>query len=1847
MAQYRAIFNNAYFKGLATAAVVTIGLAAGQAQAGSGNELLEQDDTLPQGKTELIIDGTTTSDSDTSGAYKNIQFKGDGSQTFANVSIKVIGGAASTDGAANNFITGDVSSATTFTAKNLTIDTSDASHGLTVLATSDQTATATFDKVEVKAGLLNVNKEDSAQAGTVNAKTIVIGTPANGEKAGGEATPVAAKVVVGKNGVLGTAISAAKLNTMTSLTIGTNGTLTTVTPTGAAVTDITVNAADLNIKGGSLEAAASETSGSTVTVNIVKGALDSGTIKVAKNATANVAFSNEKVTTDGTNEVAKELALNGGKLDVAGTLNISGSDVEKVTLSKDVAVAGSGSITFTKTTLETSIDALNAAAGKANVKLDSGSLVLTDETVDLSKIKFAANDAAVATSTIGVANDTKLKVKNTLALADEKNIVFGGFEASSFDLGKEAKSTFTKDLNASKGVALTGEVTVKTLTLDNGFAQINKDKGANVTAADLLGAEPGKISAKTDGASLVIADTSEEANLKINNGSWVNDVKLTLGGTESGNLVVGKEDSTHKTAAKLDFAKGSALTLTKGTITVGDDSASNLLEATLDLSKLNDEAITLSDGTINVSKKGTLVANQDFVTSLTGEATGTGAKLNVKAGGTLELNGAASLDAANIVNSETAKKINLSGTGTGADMATLKAADLTLTKADAFALGANNKIDADKLTLNGESAVKLGAGEYLVHDTLAGNQDITFNGSNLTLEQTKASGASTVSANVILGADQKSNLNVTKGTWTLKDVTATSGAFTVGGADTNATVSGGKLTVGANGIATIEAGSKVSFAKLDQQHNSANSNVNITVKGELTFNGVQPAAAPKAAKDFGVTTAENSKIKISGNQAVLTFGPAALGALGDVVVEGGNIKYDNAAGFNDPFKGTVEFEKYGTLSLVFSDDIAKKGFTLDQIKALRQEFTGTEDVATTGFIKINANVNDDSLKVTDSDKDGNLDIAYADLNKAGDISDLQIANLEKAQVTGVNDVINQHVGSIKLEGTGPATIGVGSLNNALDLDKDGVKEFVIDKDGKAANITVNANGYLGLNNGGHAAEITLTNGADADSVTTLVVKGNGAETAIDKITGNNATTALEIVNGKTVVKGETTIGALKTAQGSSLTVNDLTTKAESVLNGDLTAKGTVTFEEAVTFNGTSTFANGFTASKLATIAGETTVTEGKTTFTKGANIVKGATLKAKDVESAENVSVAGKIIADSLTFTADKALTVGDAENTGILEVGSLNLFGGSLLLDPSWNDPASLAFVGDSKNDSIDVSGSVGVGQNAAFLATQDATEAEKAAAKAILARYTNGNGALSENGIGSLLIVNKTFTVDTGKAVIVNPALEGKDLETAVTGATADSVTLADKAALVVGEDLTNKIITNDGSTPATTNVAIKFTKTSDTTFTAESGSSVIFDGNVFAGSKINLTDAKTVDLTNATIEAANGLLTVTDKNTGTLTFKLDDKAASKLYNQSAPVKDLTIAVVNGKFGTSDLGTGAQYIHDVNAYDGGKAIEGTANLALYGGAVQGTALAQQAANDAVSERMSRSNPNGSLVFANNAQGGGLWLSPVYKSHESDSFDADGVDYGVDGDLTGLVLGADSTSESGVRVGGYFNFGSADFDGQGVGDQVSNEADYFGFGLYAGMTAGQFSLLADAGFTQVSNDIEQSINYKNLNKATADVDSTAVTLGLRGEYKLNVATMDVTPHLGVRYTRLAIDSYDTKVNGYTVASTDFDTMQMFSIPFGVTVSKDIAAGAWIIKPVFDLTLTANAGDTDAKLNTTFIGTRALDLTSEAFDSFTYGATFGLDAKYGENFSIGLNTNYTGSSNADEFGVMGNARYMF
>ena len=752
----------------------------------------------------------------------------------------------------------------------------------------------------------------------------------------------------------------------------------------------------------------------------------------------------------------------------------------------------------------------------------------------------------------------------------------------------------------------------------------------------------------------------------------------------------------------------------------------------------------------------------------------------------------------------------------------------------------------------------------------------------------------------------------------------------------------------------------------------------------------------------------------------------------------------------------------------------------------------------------------------------------------------------------------------------------------------------------------------------------------------LTVKGSGTIKDVVAAGDNNGT--LRVDDNVSLTAGN--IGSSASADLSEVVVNaNSSLTAKNVFANKLSVDGTLAAKDVSL--GTLDLAGNATVDNL--------------TLT-GVAAVDGSLTVNKALSSAENIQVNGDLQADSLTLTASKTVSVGQDgadSKTGLLDVGTLNLAGGSLIIDPAYREKASVGYVkGTTSSPSltdleINVNGDVGVGQNAIFVAGM---RDDDAAAQEIIARYTNAIGSLDKNGndqidageFGALFIANGQYTVANDTATIVDHTKQSADFTTAFAGTTYDNkFTLGNNSALFVTDEFAQDLL-NDAS-----NAVINFAGNNGV-LALSNDSKIYIDTALTATDTIDLVsgnNATVSGMTANTIEAANGLLQGTIGADGKVTFNLvEANARAKLFNQSNPVEDLTIKALKGDLDKTE--TGVEYLLLAAKDNGGQASEATARLAVYGGAIQATNLAQQAATDAVADRMSRANPNGSLVFANNAQGGGLWLSPVYKSHESDNFDADGIDYGVDAAITGLVLGADSTTESGLRVGGYFNFGSGSIDGQGVGSQVSNDADYFGLGLYAGMTFGQMSFVADAGFTQVSNDIEQTTGLTKFDKVTADTDATAITLGLRGEYKLNVATMDVTPHLGVRYTRLAVDGYDAKADGYTVATTDVDTMQMFAIPFGVTVSKDIAVGAWTVKPVFDLTLTANAGDTDAKLDTNF-GSNALNLTSEAFDSFTYGATFGIDAKYGENFSVGLNTNYVGSSNADEFGVMGNVRYMF
>ena len=70
--------------------------------------------------------------------------------------------------------------------------------------------------------------------------------------------------------------------------------------------------------------------------------------------------------------------------------------------------------------------------------------------------------------------------------------------------------------------------------------------------------------------------------------------------------------------------------------------------------------------------------------------------------------------------------------------------------------------------------------------------------------------------------------------------------------------------------------------------------------------------------------------------------------------------------------------------------------------------------------------------------------------------------------------------------------------------------------------------------------------------------------------------------------------------------------------------------------------------------------------------------------------------------------------------------------------------------------------------------------------------------------------------------------------------------------------------------------------------------------------------------------------------------------------------------------------------------------------------------------------------------------------------------------------------------------------------------------------------------------------------------------------------------------------------------------MNLLSVPVGVTLSRDINLSSWKLKPMVDLTVTGNFGDTDMDSSVKWGNSNPFGVNSEVVDDFTYGVKAGL-----------------------------------
>ena len=1957
LAQYRAIFKRAYVKGIASAVLLTAGLAMGQANAQVSDQLLQNLDNLPTSGTITITGVQYEGAQD--GKYTKIQSIG-GSQENFNGELIIESGTASTSN--GNFIASNTAGATSTLAGQqgkLTIAIKPSgtakTDGLQISGNSGDVSIDLYT-IDVQNGLLKITDASVGSGNaTVEANIINIGTDNGDGYLTLSSTSTNKAVVLGRD-------DSQSGDTASTITVGKNGILTMQ---GLGSSGATIQGASLTLNDGAVMLTDTGVNNIVKTENFT---IESNAYKVIQDTDAEVSetFTGKTGTVngnvlvgqsgtwvigqgmDGTAAIGTTVTFNSGSnLQISGTLSVAGGKVvinngtnlnavvEATTDKGTISVTAeddpdsSGTLVIGAETLKNFLAADNLfnniipndetdkegdyTLGEEQTKDFKGALILSGGVLQInspSQIELNKDFSFSGTNTakagyISVSGGAKIIADNVL-LSDKLNDLSASddkllLEVNSLKLTDDAEKlgfsgATTHDLivQGTNGDAfkLQDTITLKAtnrdvtrdVTLDDNFVEVAENgtiTGALNVSGGTLNVEAGHYTTKD--------------NLTIDHGTLA---ITAIAGKESGDYYV------NGLAADLTVDGGTfALTksnMTSPTVTITGDQGAT---AFLDLRKAGtvnwgasgvDATITISGNPADISAteeagQGILYVRGDQFENYL-DNTESSAKIGLGSGGVLFVDGSTTslneVDVARFASGGalTSNKVTFTGAGTFETNVPLDLAINQTTTNKYLAIGAGT-IKAPSIELNYKADDKdedtvfvISGGTLEVASSLTSSVGmVSFVKNSSDVGKLKLDGQGAVGVDTTFSGTD-SELEVAHGTWTAQNAFFDGGAkFTVGGADDIASLTLDNINVtGASASGSVNSGSSLTVDTMQTDGATAPA---FSIYGNMTINGRNNIVESGDNADIDVvadnadTTGINlsgAQFTVSGSEAQLTIGATATAALVDFTT---NAKDVVDAALDD---ATYTLEDFATLRLEFADNVT---LTAAQAKQLKGELFTNGEVGE-GII----NVGGAKLDIDWEEGSNNQIATWANVKDFAEIESVTSDELKQALIIDIDEAVAGHYGAMQVAANNALSVnGVLGLHQAWD----GYFVFSGDVNGNKTEEDVSIqNGSLLLAGAGkigdisaHNSDVTIAQGAVAG---TTEVLGNitGAKT-LDvgnntTVTGNVSAQTLELADNTSLSNGtsDMTLGTAAVGTGAQLATTNLTlTGAEA----NDWIEGTVNVDSEFKVNaGTVVIADG-------AISAQTTVLGNNVTLQVGRYAAEVDNPSTTDINEAES--------------------------NSGTFETTSLDLNGGLLIVDPEYNKATALAsirnFAGVTDQEYTDHSlvgtanGSIFVGQNSALGIGTENLDALRQA----IARYqTNGSLSDAADRLGAIVYLDGVASIEDNRGVVMtNKSLEDfvkyyKDTNgtnsisttSPVIGdafffgdgtalmATADAIKAAhnDGTALVTFEGQNGKLVADGGE------ILVSGDLRGNTEYTLFADAGGTGDDN---GTDVHINDIKGQAVTEKgkgiAVTTENGFLVgeLLDGTGGRVTLGLAGDARARMSGASDPVYDTLVTYFKGykvvgmddqnneihdnlydgyKDGPNDPTTGQPtQVKDTNysnyflagalAQGNGAAAEAAARLGVYGGAPQAAIKAGQSSTDAIAARFGIGSAISNLTVAGNTQGAALWLAPVYKTSDSDGFDAQGVDYGVNVDLYGVALGADYTLANGISFGAMFNVGSGEVDGEGAASPVSNDFDYYGFGAYAGYTMGQFSVVGDISYTVADNEVEASTSVDHIG---AQMDSTNLSLGVTGKYELSFNGVNVTPHVGLRYSNIDLDDY-TIDGEEVVASADSDKLNLFSIPVGVTIAKEFKGESWTVAPSFDLTLTGQFGDDEFDGSVSWAGVSNLntDTTTEVIDNFTYGATLGVEAQSVGGVALGINFGYTGSSNVDEFGVNANARFVF
>lgn len=1011
------------------------------------------------------------------------------------------------------------------------------------------------------------------------------------------------------------------------------------------------------------------------------------------------------------------------------------------------------------------------------------------------------------------------------------------------------------------------------------------------------------------------------------------------------------------------------------------------------------------------------------------------------------------------------------------------------------------------------------------------------------------------------------------------------------------------------------------------------------------------STGPKADDQTGFFAGDGN-FDVTGEGTVTVKNVTATGGKTITVIDGGTLEADTLTTEGDTGNGSAKTAGLGSTLIIGNSDLTSiADSSLSSTAGSEIQFTGLGDSVAAEAIsaKLDSTTNTGIVNVGDTKVtglsslvvDGEVDHNQWVTSGTAGITNNELKHATMTGVKGTNaadeapDKLNGvAVSGIKLDSDN-VYIGIHQSSNVTLTGLGGGENFVSRKDGSTGGIllwngdntiTLGDNAYTG------SKKVTYIGFGGGEHTVNALGQDRNASRIIVTMGINGDHTNASVVNASHVtLQVEKTIGDFNNPSANHhLSVN---ADAANVLAGDHILVGSLSLKNgSLVQAGKDIVISGAADSNLSgqgmVDAGQTlTLAKGYTGVEDDDLLLTAKTLNAKDAINSTEGDLA--IMVTSLVTNDDTTLVDDTLVADNVQLGGALNASGKSLVEVGGFYTDES--FETEGLNNAVSVKGQSLMAYGA------DLAQAQQAVAE------TGHTGAAYYAG--------KTLTLTTGGSLTV-----GNATATTTVAFGSDSLLVVDGTAM-------------NGKTVFTGTVSDGPEAAPDLTASVDAGSKLHVDNAVAGGFTVfgegfnelasgwadeNVTtDSAMLD---ASYNPTNSNVTVKTNNAHTVFPNLSDgmaDAVNDLYNGKLNNVDSTdMGVRFLSRATNDHFLGAD--KDAAA----ATIESAARIAFAGAVPQMTKMASDAGTNAVVNRLGFANPADGAQAMNaegkivdrNTTGFALWIAPLWQSQHGWGMEADNLDYGFNGNLGGVSLGADYTFENAIRAGITFNIGGGYAESSG-GDlnSTENRMSFWGLGAYAGWNYENFGLMADVSYTSTWNDLKQDMDSRmGMGDLEADVQASAISVGLRAEYKLETSVLDVIPHIGVRYMSLNTWGFDAESNGGTVLEGDGFHQDIWTFPVGVTFTKDFTLDSgWSFKPSIDFSVIPAAGDIKAKQDVAFTGLPgSYEVETQMMDYLTWQGGVGLEMG-NDTMSFGVNYTLQAGQHTTGHGVFGSFRYEF